>query len=310
MSLARRHRERLEAAQRGEKPPLKPQREVLLAKAKPAEGEPAPRPLRDWSPPKHSLAAKHRQRVEGELSASAPPAAAANDNDPAERPADRTFTPYDHQLLQLAEDKKRLKAIQSVEKKIELKRELVPNYGPWCVGVLAAAASTGQAQQDEVLTTIMIWRLDIGDFQGALTLAEHVLKFGLALPERYQRGVGPLLVEEIAEAALKAVAAGESFPIPVLDDVEILTAGIDMHDQIKGKYLKARGLVLLKAAEAADGADHEVAGFQRAAQHDALACLKRARELSPKVGVTKEIERLERAIAKLPPPPPPARDPG
>ncbi|WP_312679170.1 phage terminase small subunit, partial [Escherichia coli] len=41
---------------------------------------------------------------------------------------------YELMLAKLATDKRRLKAIQSIERKIEVKGELLPEYQPWVSG--------------------------------------------------------------------------------------------------------------------------------------------------------------------------------
>ena len=73
---------------------------------------------------------------------------------------------YDLMLLQLAEDRRRLKGVQSTVKKAEIKVELLPKYAAWAEGVLAA----GGAQQDDVLMYVMLWRIDAGDYAGALEI--------------------------------------------------------------------------------------------------------------------------------------------
>jgi hypothetical protein len=290
MSPARRARERSRAAS-----------DKAAADDDVATAEPIATPLA--RPP--SIAQRHRDRHAGARAADvAAEMTAANDNDHAER-----ASPYDLMRLQLATDQRSLKALKSVEKKIELKRQLLPNYAAWCEGVLAGAAAGGEAAQDEVVTTIMVWRIDAGDFAGALQLAEHVLKHKLMLPERYNRDVSTLLVDEFARAALAAFAAAKDFPAEILDDVEILTAAADIHDQARAKLFKARGLELVKRAE--DPADYErFAGGRPAALAEALTRLQRAIALDPQVGVKKDIERLERELKKDPATPPREGDAG
>ncbi|MBL1816444.1 hypothetical protein ELE25_28820, partial [Klebsiella pneumoniae] len=78
---------------------------------------------------------------------------------------------YDLMLMQLAEDRRRLKGVQSTVKKAQIKVELLPKYTAWADGVLAA----GGAQQDDVLMFLMVWRIDAGDFAGGLQIAAHAL---------------------------------------------------------------------------------------------------------------------------------------
>ncbi len=51
-----------------------------------------------------------------------------------------TTSGYELMLMQLGEDRRRLKGIQSTVKKAEIKIEVLPRYVPWVDGVLAADA--------------------------------------------------------------------------------------------------------------------------------------------------------------------------
>jgi len=190
-------------------------------------------------------------------------------------------------LLRLQQDLRRLKEIQSVERKIAAKRDMLPEYDAWIEGLLEAATETGAGTPDEILPTIMIWRIDTGDFTGALQLAEHVLRYHLPLPGRYERTAPTLIVEEIADAALAALGKGDDFDLDVLETVDLLTENEDIFDEVRAKLFKAKGLCLARGVDGAPGANARAA---------ALANLNRARELHERCGVTKQIEKLQRAI--------------
>ncbi|MDB5724994.1 MAG: 38, BuPhKL3 [Novosphingobium sp.] len=203
-------------------------------------------------------------------------------------------TEYEMQRARLGVDLRRLKEIQSIEKKIELKRDLLPEYAPWIDGVLDAAAGGARGVQDDILVQVMIWRIDVGDYDGAFPLIDYVLRWSLALPERFNRTAATLIVEEIAEAALKSIKQGEDFNLELLQRVEAVGADHDMHDQVRAKLMKALGLQIARGvAEIKPDADGP-AGQRRAGIDAALRYLHRAQELNSKVGVVKEIERLER----------------
>lgn len=207
-------------------------------------------------------------------------------------------------MLQLKEDRDRLGNIQSVERKIDLKRELLPRYEAWCQGILDATAGGLPAIQDEVLANTLVWRLDVGDYAGAIPLAAYVLTHGLVLPERFDRQPAVLIAEEVAETAIRELTAGRSFSAEVLDQVAALTAPHDMPDQVRAKLHRASGLELASRVEQL--AESGVAGAKAAAVTAALAHLRRALELNPKAGVKKEIERLERELKAAEPAPAPA----
>lgn len=200
--------------------------------------------------------------------------------------------------MRLAHDLRRLKEIQSIQGKIAAKREMLPEYRSWIIGLLDAASETGQGVQDEVLPTIMVWLIDTGNFHDAMPLIEYVLRYDIALPARYARSAPALIVEEIATAALKAQLANESFDLEILYRIEELTAEHDMHDEIRAKLQKAIGFALAETAEAfaANGTDpaHPVELAQQALVH-----LRRAQQLHDRVGAKDKIKRLEKL---LPPP--------
>lgn len=179
---------------------------------------------------------------------------------------------YDLMLAKLGNDRRRLKEIQSVARKVEVKREVLPEYAAYVDGVLTG----GKGVQDDVLTTVMIWRVDVGDYAGALDIARHALQHRMTLPEQYERSLPAAVAEEFAEAGIRAAAAGEAFPLAFLQEIADLTGTYDMHDQIRAKLHKALGYAL----ESSD-------------KGRAIEMLRRAVELNDRVGVKKDITRLE-----------------
>ena len=132
-------------------------------------------------------------------------------------------------MLRLTHDLRRLKDIHSIEAKIEAKRVMLPDYREWCELRLAAgAAAEGNellsSGADDVLPTMMVWAIDTGNWPVALELAEHVVRFNVALPDRYKRSAPALIVEEISLYALKVQSRGDVFPLWVLERVAVLTA--------------------------------------------------------------------------------------
>jgi hypothetical protein len=230
-----------------------------------------------------SAARNHRDRVLAQASATSEPIAAsrADAGTPEERAAAQM-------QLRLQHDLRRLKAIQSIAKKIEAKREMLPEYAAWVDGLVAAGAGIAE----EVLPTVMIWRIDTGDFTGALSLAEHVLAHDVPLPARYERSAPALIVEEIAEAALKTQSAGAAFPLDILCRVDELTTDADMHDEIRAKLFKAIGVEHARLADAED-TDPLTRAIAAGA---ALTALRGAQQLHERVGVKDRIKRIEKLL--------------
>ncbi len=224
---------------------------------------------------RHALA--HRQRTLATLAA---PAAGASGGE-----LRANLNEYELMQASLAEDRRRLKQVQSLERKIEIKRELLPKYAPWCAGVIQADTD----RPDDVFMTMLLWQIDVGDFDAALPMAAHAIKHRLPMPDRFERTTACLIAEEMAETALKAKDVELAAYAQPLADCISLTLDADMPDEVRAKLHKARAYALL--AHVPD--EYKGALMIR---ESALANLKRALELHDKSGVKKDIEQLERQI--------------
>lgn len=159
----------------------------------------------------------------------------------------RNTNAYEQQLLQLNSDKNRLKNIQSKQNKIELKRQLIPNYKPYVEGILEVKPGV----QDAVITEILVWSIDIGDFDFALNIAEYILKYGLKLPDRFERSEACFVTEDIAEEFLKLLKTEAGIDQKGLDqlvrlerlitDKSLPQNRLDMPDEVKAKLYLALG---------------------------------------------------------------------
>jgi hypothetical protein len=201
--------------------------------------------------------------------------------------------------MRLTHDLRRLKQIQSITLKIAAKREMLPDYAAWVEGLLSGAAKAGAGASGDVLPTIMVWKIDVGDFAGAMPLIEHVLRHDVPMPQRYERTAATLITEEVAEAAIKAQAAGEPFDLAVLEQIEALVDGIDMHDQVRAKLMKAIGSELDRTARHPANADaYTLATLQRS-----RAALLEAQSLHDRVGVKSILRSVEKRLAAAQPQP-------
>lgn len=210
-----------------------------------------------------SPARQHRLRIQAELAA-------------REGGSVRHASGYELMLLQLAEDRRRLKGIQSTVKKAEIKLEMLPKYSPWAEGVLAADAP----QQDDVLMFLLLWRIDAGDYAGGLQIATHALKHGWVMPQALgRRNVQTVVAEELADQAEAALRTQADFSPAVLLEALELTAEFDMPDQSRARLHKAIGAVL---------SEHNPAS--------ALNHLNQALQLDPRCGVKKDKQQLERRL--------------
>jgi hypothetical protein len=211
-------------------------------------------------------AQRHFEEVSAQLAATA---AAA---DGADSMAGHSI--YELMLAKLHTDRRRLKGIQSIERKVDVKREVLPDYAEYVTGVLAG----GRGAPDEVLITVMVWRIDVGDFPGALAIAAYALEHGMKMPDQYDRTLATVLAEEVADRALDALKVDQVFDSQLLLDVAQLTHQHDMHDQVRAKLYKAIGYSLQQDPATA------------------LPYLERALQLFDRIGVKKDIARLQQQL--------------
>lgn len=185
---------------------------------------------------------------------------------------------YELQLMQLAEHRRTLKGIQSIERKIDAKRPMLAVYKPWIDGLLAA----DRGGQDDVLVTVMLWHLDTGDLEGALPMASYVIRHGLSTPDRYERTAATMIAEEVADTAIKLQEAGNGPSLELLGNYMALLSDCDIFDQVRAKLHKAMGRACYAEGLKPQAAEH----------------YRRAIELHDKVGIKKELEVLERELKK------------
>ena len=202
---------------------------------------------------------------------------------------------YEQQLMQLNSDKNRLKNIQSKQNKVELKRQLLPNYKPYLHGILEVKPGV----QDAVVTEMLVWSIDVGEYDFALDLAEYVLEHGLKLPDRFERSEACFITEDIADEFLKVLKTDVSIDITVLERLESLITDEsldkskrDMPDEVKAKLYLALGKAemrlitgeqlvdLVHATRARDFLDH--------------AC-----KLDDKCGGRTDLNKMTKLVSKL-----------
>ncbi len=188
----------------------------------------------------------------------------------------RAQNQYELMLMQLSEHRRALKKVQSLERKLETKTNFLPEYEAYIKGTLKG----GKGSQDEVFVTIMLWHIDVGNIEHALTLAEYALKHDLVMPDRFDRGLACAIVEEIAETAGRLFESEQAVPSKVLGQLVVMTAQHDMYDQARSKLFRQLGQAL----------EHE------GQDEKAIEAYKQALTLNAKIGVKKVMDKL---IAKL-----------
>lgn len=247
-----------------------------------------------------SPALRHRQKI---LAAQAGAPIEQDAKFAPDEPAPDTAVGQEYAALRvlLHDDLRQLGDIQSIEARNPKKAEMAKDFADWIEGVLDAGEE-GHAAQDEILVTNMVWALDYRDFDYALRLAAHVLRFNLILPERYNRTPACFVAEQIAETSLAhkdAVTHEQLLQTLALVAPEQGPA-FDMPDQALAKLHKAIGRSFARKAEAFDPtAENAPAGGKAAYTEQALEQCQRALALDHNVGVKKDIQTLERELKKL-----------
>lgn len=197
-------------------------------------------------------------------------------------------TIYQQTLLQLAGDRARLRNVQSNDAKAKLKLTLLPTYDAYIEGVLAA----DQGGKDDVVTTLMLWHIDAGQFGSALQIADYVIRHGLSMPDSFARTAGCVVAEEIGVFALNALRTGTMFDLDVLQRTLVLTDGQDMPDEVRARLLLAHARCLLATNTEAAPLDDDAVG-------QAVEELRRAIQLHDSCGGKEDLKRAERLMKKF-----------
>jgi len=226
-------------------------------------------------------ASKHFQKVT---------AALALKVETGDRPLENA-SQYDLMLGKLAIDKRRLSEQQSMERRAEIKREILPEYAPWISGVLQGETGV----QDDVLVTVMVWFIDIGDLESALKIAEYVLKYKLSMPDQYLRTAAVVIAEEVADQCLKLRHAGKSFDISLVQKTMDITADQDMPDQVRAKLFKVLGLYIFESTNLVP----EHFPDDKTRLEFTVKALTRAVDLHTQVGVKKDLEKATRDLNNI-----------
>ncbi|PZT89803.1 MAG: terminase [Acinetobacter sp.] len=202
---------------------------------------------------------------------------------------------YEQQLLQLNSDKNRLKNIQSKQNKIELKRQLLPNYKPYVEGILEVKPGV----QDAVITEILVWAIDIGEYEFALDIAEYVLEHGLKLPDRFERSEACFITEDIADEFLKTLKTDVAVDITVLERLEqlitdesLVQSKRDMPDEVKAKLYLALGKTEMRSVTGEELVD--LVHATRARDFLDMAC-----KLDDKCGGRTDLNKMTKLASKL-----------
>ncbi|KNZ39968.1 hypothetical protein AKG33_01075 [Dichelobacter nodosus] len=180
---------------------------------------------------------------------------------------------YELMLDQLAQQKRELKNIKSREGKIALKQKILPQWS----GYLDSQLTAKHPVQDEIIGQLLIWSIDVGDYEQALNIGSVMLTAKLSLPAHFERDLEDALTEEMSEAWLRSNELKPS--LEHLLTLKQLVDEYDLFDEVRAKLYRALG-------EAEYEAGHEEA---------AMINLRTAISLNDKVGAKVLLNKLEKA---------------
>lgn len=187
-------------------------------------------------------------------------------------------------LMQLVEDRRALSAKQSIAAKIELKRELLPNYIGFIDGL--NGKDTGLAEQDALLLSeLFVWLVDCFELPRVITLFDYMQRFSISTPERHSRDLATFTAEELSAQMNTRLKTGYEFRPEEVEDLRTIQAsisGYDMPDQVNSAFCKSFGMVLAAQSNYADAIDN----------------LKKADALDTSAGVKNDLKRLTKLLEK------------
>ena len=195
---------------------------------------------------------------------------------------------YQLQLTELKNDQIVLRGIASEIERAKAKAEVIPKHMPYVNGVITSDA---QIESDDVVTTIMLWCLDVGEYTEGLRIAEYALKHNLKMPDAFSRSTAAIVAEEIGNAARIKFKAGETFDLAVLEQANNLTATFDIHDEIRAKLYLAIGRSFIQLER-----------YEPAVQFLTLA-IKRNENCGGKTDLQKAGKLLKKQLEENPPQP-------
>lgn len=180
--------------------------------------------------------------------------------------------------LRLMSNLAQLKEIRSVEQKIALKSEWLPQY----MGFIEASLAQSPAPQNNVLMYMLVWAIDAQNLPLSYRIAQHGILNGMVMPEGFTRSIAELVADEVGEICIKnpdlAVEHGD-----LLKQFAELIQGEDLADQAHAKLYKAIGIA-----------------FDESQPSEALNAYKTALRLHDGSGVKTSITRLEKLLNKAP----------
>lgn len=186
---------------------------------------------------------------------------------------------YELMLEQMGQQKRDLKTIKSMVAKNEAKAAMLPEWTGYIDGVLTA--DTGVS--DSIIGQLLIWSIDVAEYDQAIRIGTYMLKHDIALPEQFERDTVDAFAEELADAWIKHDEP--TITLVHLKHAHKLVTDYELFDEVRAKLLRALGEASYEA-----GADYETT----------IAYLDAAVTLNPRVGckpLLSKVQKLQQETA-------------
>ncbi|MFZ2843388.1 phage terminase small subunit [Psychrobacter sp.] len=180
---------------------------------------------------------------------------------------------YELMLEQMGQQKRDLKSIKSMVAKNEAKAAMLPEWTGYIDGVLTA--DTGAS--DSIIGQLLIWSIDVAEYDQAISIGAYMLKHDIALPEQFERDTVDAFAEELADAWIKNDEP--SIKLVHLKQAHELVIDYELFDEVRAKLLRALGEASYEA-----GAKYETS----------INYLDAAVTLNPRVGCKPLLTKLQK----------------
>lgn len=167
-----------------------------------------------------------------------------------------------------------LSGIKSIQERIAKKAEWIGEYQGYIEGCLAESP----APQNTTLIHLMIWAVDVGEYDLTLRIAQYAVLNEMAMPEGYKREIAEFVTEQCCDVFI----ANEDLAVKYVDVIEKiidLGNGENMVDEIRAKSYRALGNA-----------------YKSTRPSDALTAYQTALRYNANAGCKKDVNQLEKQL--------------
>ncbi|MGB0894030.1 MAG: phage terminase small subunit [Parashewanella sp.] len=199
------------------------------------------------------------------------------------------------QLVELENDKKRLKAIDPIAGKVKLKRDdLLPKWLPHVDEYLAQVAKGEPSYDHPIFAYCVIWLFDSGDYDRAIQYAFKAIE--LQQPSPLKRGWPSFVANTVYDWAEAEAENGHSIEPYFSTVFNQVTSKWELHEALTAKYYKLAGLQFIRDKTGKVKATN-VGDVEALTQADEL--LEKAQQLYRNIGVKTIRDKIAQRLRGL-----------